>query len=947
MSSGLFFYISSDDEEVNSELAAFTEACQAAYEASKPKVHRTPVERDHYGTHDRLVMTFTSKEDDVAKISTSIFVTNFPEECSPKDLFIACKQYGRVVDSFIPVKRSKVEGRIVWVEIEGIPFKLWSNNTFKRIASKWGDLLDIDDQEDKCIFDSSKRSPWVGSYFLEEYDEDDLSDDGFRDVDSKKKNLETFGDDNDLEEDSPELNNNLEQSLKYPPGFTPNVESDTLDVNKEDNSSKIGHTGNDLLIVAVYGPQDLGEKRRLWDYLVHVIHKWHGEMVIMGDFNEVRFKSDRFGSVFNSQGANAFNSFIANAGLEEIPLGGSAFTWCHKSATKMSKLDRFLISKNLLSTCSNITAVTLDRYLSDHRPILLRESQFDYGPIPFRFWKIIESDVFEAVKQFFTLGKFPKGCNSCFIALILKIPDANLVKDFRPISLIGSLYKIIAKILANRLVGVLGDIVDEVQSAFIADRQILDGPFILNETLQWCKLKKKPSLIFKVDFEKAYDSVRWDFLDDILRKFGFGDKCLHLSFQRVVDAGLFKGIQLSLSVNISHKFYADDVMFMGQWCDGNINTLVQVLECFYRASGLRINMSKSRIMVVLVDREKIRCAAAKLGCLILKLPFSYLGTHVGGTMSRVQAWNDVVDKVQTRLPKWKLNTLSIGGRVIKAIHGEDGKVRKVDHSGSYFCWLNIVHEINKLEKQGIKLLDHMKVKLGNGDKVTFWEDTWNRDKAFKNLYPRIYALESLKLASVGMKLESTSLDSSFRRKPRGGIEQEQFDALADQIRDVILAPTPDRWVATKTRWIKVVPIKVNVHAWKVNNDYLPTRFNISSRGIDIAFIMSPFCSNGVETSSHLFFSCNLARTLTRRIIQEWDISDEEFNAYEEWLSWIVNIRLPSKKKMMLEDDEDEVNSELVAFTEACQAAYEASKPKVHRTPVERDHYGAHDRLVMT
>nr|GEX43260.1 RNA-directed DNA polymerase, eukaryota [Tanacetum cinerariifolium] len=64
------------------------------------------------------------------------------------------------------------------------------------------------------------------------------------------------------------------------------------------------------------------------------------EIVIMGDFNEVRFKSDRFGSVFNVRGAEVFNSFIANAGLVEVPLGGSAFTWCHKSASKMSKIDR-------------------------------------------------------------------------------------------------------------------------------------------------------------------------------------------------------------------------------------------------------------------------------------------------------------------------------------------------------------------------------------------------------------------------------------------------------------------------------------------------------------------------------------------------------------------------------------------------------------------------------
>ncbi|GKB60955.1 RNA-directed DNA polymerase, eukaryota, reverse transcriptase zinc-binding domain protein [Tanacetum coccineum] len=75
---------------------------------------------------------------------------------------------------------------------------------------------------------------------------------------------------------------------------------------------------------------------------------------------------------------------------------------------------------------------------------------------------------------------FPKVVNASFIALIPKMQDAKVAKDYRPISLISSLYKIIAKILANRLVVVLGDLVSEVQSAFIANRQILEGLILVN-----------------------------------------------------------------------------------------------------------------------------------------------------------------------------------------------------------------------------------------------------------------------------------------------------------------------------------------------------------------------------------------------------------------------------------------------------------------------------------
>nr|GEZ73558.1 putative RNA-directed DNA polymerase, eukaryota, reverse transcriptase zinc-binding domain protein [Tanacetum cinerariifolium] len=386
-------------------------------------------------------------------------------------------------------------------------------------------------------------------------------------------------------------------------------------------------------ILCVWDPNSFSKNNStVYDYFVIVRGKWNGDVIIMGDFNEVRC--------------------------------GCHFTWCYKSASKMSKLDRFLVSESVISSCPNISGISLDRYISDHRPILLKDNRYDYSPTPFRFfhhWRkdqtqlkkilekmdsvidsgkgndvliksrldtihqiqnldridaleiaqkakikwaidgdensgfyhgiinkrrsiqsirgvmvegmwidehvkvkkeffdhfanrfckpdkptvsinvefpnqidpdqrsfserdvsnseikkavwecgmdkapgpdgfsfsffrhflyLVDGKVYEAVRYFFTHFDLPKGCNSSFIALIPKISDANMVKDFRPISLIGSIYKIIAKILTNRLVGVLGDIINEVQSAFIEDNQILDGPFILNEVFAWCKRKK-------------------------------------------------------------------------------------------------------------------------------------------------------------------------------------------------------------------------------------------------------------------------------------------------------------------------------------------------------------------------------------------------------------------------------------------------------------------------
>ncbi|GJX33271.1 hypothetical protein Tco_0243126 [Tanacetum coccineum] len=184
-------------------------------------------------------------------------------------------------------------------------------------------------------------------------------------------------------------------------------------------------------------------------------------------------------------------------------------------------------------------------------------------------------------------------------------------------------------------------------------------------------------------------------------------------------------------------------------------------------------------------------------------------------MSRKHLWNETVDKVKMKLSKWKMNTLSIGGRLtlIKSVLSSTPlyhfSLFKAPNRGGLgisslyamnrglllkWVW-RFVTQKNTLWARVIQALHGVDGRIGtslkvlswDGEKTRFWEDKWCADGILKTKYPRLYALESCKLISVGTKLSHPSICSSFRRNPRGGNELDQLVRLEDDLKGVVLS----------------------------------------------------------------------------------------------------------------------------------------------------------------
>ncbi|PNX98658.1 ribonuclease H, partial [Trifolium pratense] len=338
------------------------------------------------------------------------------------------------------------------------------------------------------------------------------------------------------------------------------------------------------------------------------------------------------------------------------------------------------------------------------------------------FWQLCGDEIFDAVKVWLERGYFPSSLNETNICLIPKCDSPNSMKEFRPIALCNVLYKIVSKMLANRLKLCLDKCISEEQSAFVEGRSITDNALIAMEVIHALKRKTKGmkgELALKIDISKAYDKVDWGFLKGMLLRMGFSNKWIQwmmmcvssvnysvlMNFDKVgpihpgrglrqgdplspylfilategltalikhsLERGEIHGVKICRGAPVvSHLLFADDCFL---FCRANIaeaTHMMSLLDVYGAASGQEINLSKSEVYF---SRNLSKAAQEDLSGIMGVKHVMGTGTYLGLPSmvgrSKKATFGYIKDRMWRKINSWRGRALSKAGKdvMIKSV----------------------------------------------------------------------------------------------------------------------------------------------------------------------------------------------------------------------------------------------------------------------------------------
>ncbi|GKB30829.1 RNA-directed DNA polymerase, eukaryota [Tanacetum coccineum] len=483
----------------------------------------------------------------------------------------------------------------------------------------------------------------------------------------------------------------------------------------------------------------LSEKKMLWDYLIVVIANWNGNVVIMGDFNEVRTQAERYGSIFNVQGADSFNSFILAARLGEVSL-----------------------------------ASNFDCYLSDHRPILMREAHFDYGPIPFHFfhhWFKMEGFDTFVERTWNEANMSDTNAISKLLKKLKFLKDQTREGNYDILNKRVAISKSLQDIekLASMEVAQKVKIKWEIEG----DENSKYYHAILNK--RRCQL---PICGILVDgtWIDSLSLVKSEFLSHFTNRFNQPETSrllLNIDFPNKLNLDQ----QIDLESDVTH-----DEIKRVVW-DCGIDKYLDPDEFtfgFYRRYWSVLEKDVVQAVSYFFNME------CSLKVIIAKILSNRLVVVLG----------DIVNEVQS--------AFVVNRQIL------DGSM-PIYHLSLFKAPMKVLQKMESIRCHFFNGIDH------NGKKPIWVK--WSKVQAFK------------KKGGLGVSAEKMSYETlgfSLRQNPRGGIEQKQFSKLLASVEGIVLVNMRDR-------------------------------LNISRRGMDIDSILCPSCGMAVESASHVFFTCHIAR----------------------------------------------------------------------------------------
>ncbi|XP_048592235.1 uncharacterized protein LOC125576362 [Brassica napus] len=526
-------------------------------------------------------------------------------------------------------------------------------------------------------------------------------------------------------------------------------------------------------------------------------------------------------------------------------------------------------------------------------------------------WKVIGQDFITAIQSFFLFGFLPSGINATILSLIPKTENAEKMKDFRPIACCNLLYKVISKVLANRLRIIFPDAIEPNQSAFITGRLLLENVLLASELVNgYHKSAATQRSAIKFDISKAFDTVKWSFITSVLKAMGLPVQFVHwiglcistAAFSISVNGslegfftsarGIRQGCSLSpylyvilsnvlskllnkaaaagefqyhphcQGVELTHLSFADDIVV---FTDGSVDSLrgvMEVMSDFAAMSGLHINASKSTIFAAGPALDTLLEEATAMGISAGTLPVRYLGLPLTTKSLTPIDYEPLIDKHSFCQPSASILlkvcaalffSLDLPTKHIRRRLAGQNYVIPKKRVGSSFWDVRDTQKGSWMWRKLLKLRDtaynFLKFEVKDGKSTYFWFDNW---------------LDKGRLIDITGAAGTTYIGLPWRATVSEAVKQNEWALRGQQSRHyhdlhaaIIAEPVPDAQYGR------------DVVLWKAGDDDYHENFSSKKTWDQIRVKKGPvgwskgctLCGEVDETRDHLFFACPYSYTV--------------------------------------------------------------------------------------